>query len=280
MNINDIKIVVDSSADMLFSDRVPFASAPLKIMTDKNEFVDDDRLDVVGMVNEMCHYKGRSYSSCPNAEEWVERFGDARYVFCVTITGALSGSYNSAGLARDMYEEKFPDRKVYVIDSLSTGPEVKLIVEKLNEYIDTGMEFGGICESIEEYRRSTGLIFMLESMRNLANNGRVSAVTAKAAGLLGIRVIGKASDVGTLEMLDTCRGEKRGVEAVVKQLRALGYWGGKLRIAHCLNESVADEIRKKIQSEFALSDIEIYPCRGICSFYAEKGGILVGFEKN
>lgn len=280
MNISEVKIVADSSADILNIDGVDFDSAPLKIMTDKKEYTDNASLDVKKMVDELYRYKGRSSSSCPNSGDWLEKFGEAKYVFCVTITGNLSGSYNAAGFARDIYEEKHPDRRVYVIDSLSAGPELKLIIEKLKEYILSGMDFDSVCDAVEQYRRGTGLLFMLESMKNLANNGRVSPITAKAAGLLGIRVIGKASDVGTLEPLDKCRGEQRSVETIIKRLRELGYWGGKLRIAHCFNQGIADEVHRRISSEFANPDIEIYPSRGICSYYAEKGGILIGFEKS
>ena len=280
MNINEVKIVADSSADHPSIEGVGFESAPLKIITDKKEYTDDINLDVEDMVNDLYRYKGKSSSSCPNMEDWIEKFGDAKYVFCVTITGTLSGSYNTACLAREMYEEKYPERRVYVIDSLSAGPELKLIIEKLESLIIDGRGFDEICTAIEEYRRSTGLLFMLESMKNLANNGRVSTFTAKAAGILGIRVVGKASNKGDLEPLDKCRGEQKAIETIVKRLRELGYWGGKLRIAHCFNDGAAKELCRRIESEFANPDIEVYACRGLCSFYAEKGGMLIGFEKS
>ena len=112
-------------------------------------------------------------------------------------------------MAKTAYEETYPDRKVYVFDSLSTGPEMALIIDKFKELIVSGVEFEEACEQIEVYSKSTGLIFMLESMRNLANNGRVSPLTAKMAGVLGIRVVGKASDKGELETLNKSRGEAK-----------------------------------------------------------------------
>ena len=120
---------------------------------------------------------------------------------------------------------------------------------------------------------------MLESMKNLANNGRVSPVVAKMAGILGIRAIGKASDHGTLEMLSKARGEKRALETIVEHMKALGYAGGKVRIAHCLNEGAAKALKEQIQSTFKAVNVQICKCGGLCSFYAEKGGMLIGFEK-
>ncbi len=273
------KIVTDSSSDMLNFDLVPFAVAPLKIVTSDNEYTDDQSLDVTTMVDDLLKYKGKSSTSCPNTDEWLTAFGDAQHIFCVTITATLSGCYNAACVAKQIYEEQFPDRQVYVINTLSTGPEMKLIIEKISNLIAEGKSYEEICTEIDLYMNKTGLIFMLESMKNLANNGRVSHLTAKAAGLLGIRVIGKASNKGDLQPLDKVRGETKSRCAVINHMRKEGYWGGKVRIAHCQNPEFATAIKKALIKEFGSIDISIYECRGLCSFYAEKGGILIGFEK-
>ena len=110
-------------------------------------------------------------------------FGDAEDVFCVAITSGLSGSYNTACIAKEMYEAEHPGRRVFVIDSLSAGPELTLIVEKLEEMISEGKSYEEICTYIPEYQKKTGLLFMLESLNNFAANGRVSPAVAKIAGV-------------------------------------------------------------------------------------------------
>lgn len=219
MNEESIKIVTDSSADITDLGEIPFESVPLKIITDKKEYVDDKNLDVDRMVEDLANYSGTTSTSCPSPTDWLSGFGNAKNVFCVSITGALSGSYNSARIAKSDYEEEHPGRNVFVLDSLSAGPEIRLIAEKIKELILGGKSFKDICTEIEEYRKHTGLLFMLESMKNLANNGRVSPLVAKMAGLLGIRVIGKASDVGTLETLDKCRGERKNADGTRRILK-------------------------------------------------------------
>ena len=249
-----VKIVADSSCDMNQLEGIAFETAPLKIITDKKEYVDDKNLDVSGMVTDLQSYKGKSSTSCPNPEDWIKAFGDADEIYCITITGTLSGSYNSACTAKQIYEENNPDKKVFVLNSLTTGPEMGLIIEKIKELVSENICFEEICEKINEYSQNTGLLFMLESMRNLANNGRVSPFVAKAAGILGIRVVGKASDKGDLEPLNKCRGEKKAVDTVFEQMKKLGYKGGKAKISHCFNEENALKLK-------------------------EKGGMLIGFEK-
>ncbi|MBQ8380510.1 MAG: DegV family protein [Clostridia bacterium] len=271
-----IKIVTDSSSDLIALDGVPFASAALQINTDSKVYVDNGDLNVDEMVNAMYKYSGKSFTSCPNVNDWLEAFGDAEEIFCITITSNLSGSYNSACSAKKEYEEKYPSRRVKVIDSLSTGPEMALIAEKIRELILAGKSFDEISESLPEYK--TELLFVLESMKNLANNGRVSKLAAIAAGILGIRAIGKASDVGTLEMLSKCRGTAKTVDALVSYMKEMGYNGGKVRIAHCQNPDAARDLSAKIAAAFPTAKIDIGISRGLCSFYAEKGGMLIGFE--
>ena len=277
--MRNIKITADSSANVLQLSGIPFASAPLKIIASDREFVDDNILDVAGMVHWFDSYKGKSKTSCPNPGDWLEAFGDADEVFCVTITSGLSGSYNSACAAKQMYEAENPGKKVCVIDSLSAGPELVLIIEKLEELIAQNLSFEEISTRITAYQQQTGLVFMLESLKNFAANGRVSPAVAKIAGVLGIRIVGKASNQGTLEPTDKCRGENKSLNSMVEQLLKAGLTGGKVRIAHCENEAAAQELKNRILAKLGQVDVKIHACRGLCSYYAEKGGLLVGFEK-
>ncbi len=274
-----IKIVADSAANVMALPHTPFAAAPLKVITADTEFVDDTALDVPAMVRYFDTYKGTSKTSCPNPSDWLDAFGDADDVFCVTITSGLSGSYSAACAAKEMYEAEAEGARVCVIDTLSAGPEMQLIVEKLEELIRAGRPYEAICEEITAYKQNTGLFFILESLKNFAANGRVSPAVAKIVGLLGIRVVGKASDKGTLEPLNKCRGEARGLDALLTHLKDGGLSAGKVCIAHCANEPTAELLRDRIMAQFPQAQVRVTACRGLCSYYAEKGGLLVGFER-
>ena len=155
-----------------------------------------------------------------------------------------------------------------------------MLCEKISELVNAGCEYESVCEQMRDYAAHTGLLFILASMNNLANNGRVSPIVAKMAGLLGIRAIGKASDKGELEPLHKVRGEKKALETIVSELELQGFNGKKANIAHCLNEQGAQELASLIRARYPDAQISIILCGGLCSFYAEKAGLLVGFEKN
>ena len=270
------KIVTDSSSDLLEMEGLPFGVAPLRILTAEREYVDDARLDVEEMVRDLASYRGRSSTSCPNAEDWLHAFGDADRVFCITITSGLSGSYDAACTAKRIYEEEHPGRQVFVLDSLSAGPEMALVAESVRDQLLAGDGFEAVCRQVD--MRRTGLFFVLSSLKNLANNGRVNPLVAAVAGKLGIRMVGTASEEGTLELLHKCRGESRALEAVERCMVERGYAGGRVKISHCLNESAALSLRDTILRRFPEAVVDVYPARGLCSFYAEQAGLLVGFE--
>ncbi len=273
------KIVADSSADTYKIDGVPFAYAPLKIITSEREFTDNESLNLSEMTSFLSDYKGKSSSSCPNPEDWLSAFGESENIFCISISATLSGSYNAALTAKEIYLESHPQSNILVINTLSCGPELILLIEKLRDYISEGLEFNDICEKISEYQKSTGLLFMLESMKNLANNGRVSQIAAKAAGLLGIRVVGKASDNGDLQQLSKCRGEDRALGFITDFIVNDGAKNGKIRIDHCQNLETAQKLADIFKAKIPDADITINSAKGLCCFYAEQGGLLIGYEK-
>lgn len=274
-----IKIVADSSCDLFELKHTEFETAPMKIITAEHEFIDDAVLDVDGMANYLYQLKGKSKSSCPNTNDWLNAFGDADEIFCVTITSGLSGSFNSACAAKQIYEGENEGKRVHVFDTLSAGPEITLIIEKIEECIGLGMSFDNICEYITAYMKKTGLVFMLKSLKTFANNGRVSPVVAKLVGIAGICIVGKASAEGTLEPMHKPRGERRALETLVNCLETEGFKTGKISIGHCQNESAAKQLKELLLERFGNVQIEMHKFRGLCSFYAEKGGVLVGFEK-
>ena len=274
-----IKIVSDSSSDVVSLQGIDYACAPMKIVTAQREFVDTPDMDVDEMAEFLYNYKGQSKSSCPNVNDWIEAFGDADDIFCITITSGLSGSYNSACSAKDLYEAEHEGRRVFVLDSLSAGPEMALAIEKMQACIEGETSFEDTCATLNEYAKQTGLLFMLKSLKNFANNGRVSPAVAKIAGIMGICIVGKASDEGTLEPLHKCRGEGRSLDAILGDMEAAGFKEGKVRIAHCQNPEGAERLKAMILEKHPASTVTIHKHRGLCSFYAEVGGVLVGYEK-
>ena len=270
-------IVADSSANVLTMGDAFYKTVPMKIVAAK-EYVDNEALDLAGMVADLQEHKGKSGSSCPNVGEWLEAFGDAECVFGITITKHLSGSYNAAQQAAEVYMEEHPGRKAYIFDSLSTGPEMMMIVDKIRQCEAAGDDFETTKSKVLEYHNHCHTLFCLDSMMNLARNGRVPMAVAKIAGMLGIRVVGDVKK-GEITPVHKPRGAKKATQALFEMIKERGFQDGNiLRIAHCFGQESALALRDLVLAEFHNTKFVLEPTTALCSFYAEAGGLIIGFE--
>ena len=276
------KIVADSGCDyrQLVSPAIDttFVSVPLKIQVADQLFVDDANLDIDQMMETMYATSEASKSACPSPDDYLRAFEGGENIIVVSLTGTLSGSHNSAQLAKNIYLEEHPETNIHVIDSLSAGGEVDLLVDKLNELIEQGLSFDEVVEAITAYQEKTKLLFVLAKVDNLVKNGRLSKLIGTVVGLLNIRMVGEASETGTLELLQKARGPKKSVQAAYDELVKAGYAGGRIIMAQRNNEKCCQQLSERIRETFPQAKIKILPTSGLCSFYAEDGGLLMGYE--
>jgi len=271
------KIVADSSCNVLVMEDPHFASVPMKVRAAK-EYIDNTQLDLLAMVEELREHKGTSGSACPSVGEWLDAFGGADMVFCTTMSKGLSGSYNAACEAVRIYMEENPGKQAFVFNTLTAGPQQAFLNEKLLELAGQGLDFETIKEKAIAYHNNTHILFCLESMMNLARNGRTSMAVAKIAGMLGIRVCGDVQ-AGMITPVHKPRGAKKATETLVEMMKERGFYdGAQLRIAHCFGENQAKALADAVLAQFPNTRVTMEPTTALCSFYAEAGGLMIGFE--
>ena len=276
------KIVADSGCDYRTIENIAvdtlFESVPLTIQVGDEIFIDNNQLNIDEMMEKMYATSTASKSACPSPDDYLKSFAGAYNIFVVTITGTLSGSNNSAQLAKKLYQEEHPNVNIHVIDSLSAGGEIDLIVHKLNHLIGQGLSFEEVVKAITDYQEKTKLLFVLSKVDNLVKNGRLSKLLGTVVGLLNIRMVGEASSQGTLELLQKARGHKKSLTAAFEELLKAGYAGGEIIIAHRNNTKFCQQFSELVREKYPKASITIIPTSGLCSFYAEEGGLLMGYE--
>ena len=274
-------IVADTSIDLFELEQefenISFSTVPFSLTVGNKVFVDDEKLDKEELIREMSACKEASTSACPSTGAWLEEFEKEGYAVGITITSGLSGSYNSACAAKELILEKEPDKKVYVIDSLSTGAESILILRKLCELIDSGLDFDAVIEGVEAFKKTSRTVFTLCCFDNLVKNGRMSKLKGFVANTLGFWGIGIASDVGTIEMKGIARGQKKTVAAVINDMQERCGDVKELILDHCMNEDFARQVEAAAREHWPEINVTVLPTRGLCSYYAEKGGLIIGY---
>ncbi len=167
---------------------------------------------------------------------------------------------------------------IHVIDTLSAGGENDLIIKKLNLLIGQGLSYEEVIKEITAYQAKTKLLFVLSKVDNLVKNGRLSKLLGAVVGLLNIRMVGEASQDGKLELLQKARGAKKSLIAAFDELIKAGYAGGQIIIAHRNNPKFCQQFSEMVRERFPQAVIEVIPTSGLCSFYAEENGLLMGYE--
>lgn len=277
------KIVTDSSASIRFDDKInghiDFQVVPFLINIGTDLFIDNDINQVPNLMDAMEASKLGSSSACAAPDTFEKAFEGAENVICFTISSALSGSYNSAVLGRNLSLEKNPHQNIHIFDTLSAGSEQDLLIRKTIELIEQRLDFEQVIQTLTDYHKSTSIVYMLESVDNLVKNGRLNKIVGGMIGLLGIRLVATRTDEGVIEIIHKSKGSKRALQTMLDHLIASGYQGGGIDISYSLNKKTAEDLKNLILNKFPQAHVEIRPTSGLCSYYAQRGGLLVGYSK-
>ena len=146
------------------------------------------------------------------------------------------------------------------------------------ELLNRGLSFEEIVAGVREYQNHCHILFCLESMNNLARNGRVNPAVAKIASVLGIRACGDAQN-GQIIPSQKPRGQKKATEVLASMIRERGFTNDSwLRIAHCFGETQAQLLIDAVKKDFPNARYTVEPTGALCSFYAEEGGLMIAME--
>lgn len=275
-------IVTDSSCDLPPVDGkdedVRLSSVPFVISVGEREFIDDAALDTENMLEAMEQSREASHTSCPTPQSWAEEFEKADQCIAITISSQLSASMYSAQLARDMVLERCPEKKIAILDSCSTGPELAMCVERILEKIRAGWDFERVVRSAEAALKHTHISFALSSFDNLVKNGRMSRIAGFIARKLSMWGIGVGSEEGAIDIKGKTRGSRSALSMLIDDMAERGFAGGRAVISHCQNLRLAETLREKIREFWPGCEVRILAARGLCSYYAERGGLILAYE--
>ena len=273
------KIIGDSCLDLTKEMRKDpcYSMIPLTLMVGERHFVDDETFDQKEFIKVVKEYPECPKSACPSPEMFKEAYCcEEENVFVITLSAALSGSYNSAVLAKSLYEEEYGKKNILVLDSKSASSGQLNIAMYIRELCDQGLEFDEICEKAAAYRDRMNTYFVLESLDTLKKNGRLTGLQAFFATKLNIKPV-MGADNGTIIKLDQARGIQKALQRMAEiAVKEAGTTKDKrLVIAHCNNRARAEYVRDLICSKAQFKDVVITDTAGVATVYANDGGIIL-----
>ena len=274
-------IVCDSCTDLTAEDlkKGCYTLVPLTLLVDGEEIIDDETFDQADFLAKVAASKESVKSACPAPESYMEAYSKADDIYVVTLSAELSGSYNSAVLGKNLYEEENGTKNIHVVNSRGAATTQVLIARKLNEYASQGMPFEEVVDKIEEYTTSLRTYFVLETLEVLRKNGRLSRLSATIAGALNIKPVMIGTRDGVIQKAAQARGMKK---ALAKMVEHMGSEGRDLTrrqfvISHCNCYERAVYVKELIKKHLHAEDVDIVDTKGVSSLYACDGGIIVSY---
>ncbi len=276
-----IKVIVDSSCEMpeeLSKDN-PIVTVPFKLYINNEELVDDASLDVIKFIDDMVKSTVLPRSACPSPAEFQTHFEGEEDCYVVTISSNLSGTYNSAMLAKSMYEEEHPNKRIHVFDSKSASIGETLIALKIHELNQLNVKAADLVQSVTNYISEMKTYFISESLDNLMKNGRISKFKGTIATALKIKPIMGADSNGEIQLIDKARGSakafQRMLELIVENARQVE--SKVIAISHVNNPERANWLKEEIQKACQFKQVIVVQTSGLSSLYCDNQGIIVSF---
>lgn len=274
------KIIVDSCGELPeeYKNDSHFENVPLSIQIDDHHIIDDETFDQEDFLRRVEMSQNCPKSSCPSPEKYMEAYNcEADHVYAVTLSGNLSGSYNSAVLGKNLYHEEYGEKKIHVFDSCSASVGETLIAMKIRECEENGMSFEETIETVEAYKAEQNTYFVLETLEVLRKNGRLSNLKAFVANALNIKPYMGATPDGQIIQLGQSRGINRAIknmiDCFVEELK--NPQEKIVAISHCNCFARAQMVKEEILKRVDVKKIFVIDTRGISSMYASDGGIIL-----
>lgn len=272
------KIIGDSCCDFTKEEKENYGmiTIPLSLFVDGEEIIDDDDFQQLEFINKVAKSQQSVKSACPAPEAYMNAYREEGDIYVVTLSAKLSGSYNSAMVAMDMYEEEYGKKNIHVFDSKSAAAGQHLICKKIMELAENGIAFEEVVETVEKFIANMKTYFVLESLETLRKNGRLSNVKAMVANVLNIKPIMGAKD-GEIIQLGQARGIQKALAKMVEIMKSEGVnlEEKTLVLTHCNHLERANQVKEEILELTKVKEVVIINARGVSTLYANDGGIII-----
>lgn len=280
------KIIGDSCLDLTeeLKKDPGFQMIPLTLQVGNVQVIDDETFDQSAFIEMVKACPECPKTACPSPESFKKAYeeADADAVFVITLSNHLSGSYNSAVLAKELYEEEKKEtgepvtKKIAVIDSLSASSGELDQALYIRDLCEQGLDFETVAEMAEAYSHRMKTYFVLETLDTLRKNGRLSGLQAFFATALNIKPVMGAEE-GVIIKLDQARGINKALQRMCDiAVKETGDTSGKrVVICHVNHQERALYVKAELEKRASFKEIVITEAAGVATVYANDGGIIL-----
>ena len=266
----------DLPANMLQSPHV--TKVALTIQVGADTIVDDESFNQLELLKKMKAWHDAPKTACPSPHAYMKKFREDGDNYIVTLSSRLSGSYNAAAKAVDLYREEGGKANVHVFDSKSATAGQAQVAMLIRDLAEQGTAFDKVVELVEERISRMQTMFVLENLDNLRKNGRLTRMQSLVTGALRVKLLMGATREGEIEKLGQGLSIRQTLGRMVACMgKNAGSMGRRLVITHCNCLERAEYVRDQVRQKGLFEEIVIAATGGIATVYANDGGVVVAY---
>ena len=272
-----VKIIGDSCCDFtkLEMRKDNISRVPMSIIIGGVEYKDDGLRNQEDWIKLIKEDPGYPQSACPSPDDFYQEFEEDCDNYVITLSSKLSGVYNSAMVAKDMYEEEHENARIHIFDSKSAAAGQHLIYEKIMEYVNAGDSFEEVVKKVETFRDEMFTIFVLDDLETFKKNGRLKGIKALVATAMNVKPV-LVGDDGDIRQIDQSIGVEHAVNRMLYIIEKKGFdKNRKVRITQCASRELCVKVARVLTEKFGFTDVKILNAGGLSTTYENPGGVIV-----
>ena len=275
-----VNIMIDSGCDLreelIANEFCNVECIPLNLHIEDKVYVDDKSLNVDDFLNHMESSPVAVKTAAPSPQLFVDMFKKGENFFVVTLSAKLSGTYDSAMLAKRTYLEEYGKKFIHIFDSLTASIGEGLVALKIAEAAKNGLNNLEIVEHVSNFIKGMHTYFILDKFDNLVKTGRINPYIAKLASFLNIKPV-CGSENGEIKLFDKARGYNKAVKRMIELMKenTPDLEGRIVGITHCKCYEKALALKDEFIKTLKVKDVIIQEARGLITVYANRGGLVV-----
>lgn len=275
-----IKIITDSTADLLAKTLNKVQVVPLTLRFGKEEYIDKVTIDNNTFYNKLIESNilPTTSQATPNDFDKVfKTINPQDQAICITLSSKLSGTYQSANIAAMDYDN------IYVLDSNNVTVGASILIEQALCYVEEGLDFQTIISKLEEDKNKIVLIALVDTLEYLKKGGRILSAVAIAGTILNIKPVIAIED-GEIKILGKARGSKQGNNYLVQEINKNGGVDFSKPILLGYTGTNDDMLKKYIEDskhiwQEGLDEVKYTSVGAVIGTHTGPGAIAVAFFK-
>lgn len=282
-----IQIMTDSGADIPNSlmERYDMKVVPLNVHFGDEQYRSGIDIDLPTFHEKMNASEELPTTSAPAPYDFYQTFKavDAdKPIVMLSLSQELSTTHDNAVMGKDMLLEEEPNRKIVVLNTKSATSGMTLLADEAGKRAEEGMEFDAFIQHMEERIEQTATLIYLRTVENLIKGGRLDRFKGTIAKTLNIKVLMKKSDIGTIEVAEKVRGNKKALRRFLEQIGEYTktFENKTIAVSYSTTEEKAKQFLSEVKERYAFKDSILTEMGPLIATHAGEGGYVISFFRD